>query len=570
MIPKRVFQTAERGPGAIAIACLVILCLHGDAFAATGTVIRENDETGDYAIDFGRHCSDQCRLEESSDFGNSWTVLTGWMRPPNVPAHELTGKPIGTYQYRIYDVEIKHGRRERMIEYVDIAEVVVGPPPSLEEQMGYSYEVRVGDFDADGLEDLYVARTSPATANNGAIDDTVLRQTPSGLFEMRVPDGYQSAVAASWPETGVQVVKSDIDLDGFVDLRLKNVDAAISGADDQILFSPAVAYTESARTVRAIDTSLEGTITDLVTQYFDESFIPGHATTVIKPGKWKLGYDCGFEWRDQYGWDWECWTVYQWEPGGTATTYPGIDGQAAEIWKASVAAADAQGSWRNVIEKVADVLGTVIDLDKWCISIYGDADAELCAGAALPAVLAALMDATEDPRGPGARRPGTIYITGRRLSMVGAKHTALEYTDPVTGATVHFAAYNHNSLTDGNQNIRGRLRALTDFSWDDKDINVTFGTVSHPVLSPSVHWFTEVLAAHQQYLSNGCELIYYAAPGLTVTVNDYNSNGYVKGVIDAADGIAATSWPAPGGEPIGWDVPVPGAWFADNPPACPQ
>ena len=110
-------------------------------------------------------------------------------------------------------------------------------PDDFETQLQYDYETRIGDLDGDGLDDLLVHRTSNEGSLNGVIASLVLMQTALGDFVSVVPTGAQLAIAEMWPIASVPVAVEDFNYDGFVDLHIGDINASISGAMNQFIFS---------------------------------------------------------------------------------------------------------------------------------------------------------------------------------------------------------------------------------------------------------------------------------------------------------------------------------------------
>ena len=126
---------------------------------------------------------------------------------------------------------------------------VAGPAPdSVAAQLDDTWEARVGDIDGDALKDVYLKRTSTAVGG-GLLPDVLLRQAAGGVIsvEPAPPGSTNASTAATWPvSTALDVILNDIDMDGFVDILLRGVHAAVgaSGADaaatvpDQIVYAP--------------------------------------------------------------------------------------------------------------------------------------------------------------------------------------------------------------------------------------------------------------------------------------------------------------------------------------------
>ncbi len=126
---------------------------------------------------------------------------------------------------------------------------IAGPAPdSVAAQLDDTWEARVGDIDGNALKDVYLKRTSEA-AGGGLLPDVLLRQAAGGVIsvEPAPPGSTNASTAATWAvNTALDVVLNDIDMDGFVDILLRGMHAAVgaSGATatatvpDQIVYAP--------------------------------------------------------------------------------------------------------------------------------------------------------------------------------------------------------------------------------------------------------------------------------------------------------------------------------------------
>ncbi len=126
---------------------------------------------------------------------------------------------------------------------------VAGPAPdSVAAQLDDTWEARVGDIDGNALKDVYLKRTS-AAAGGGLLPDVLLRQAAGGVIsvEPAPPGSTNASTAATWTvNTALDVILNDIDMDGFVDILLRGMHAAVgaSGATatatvpDQIVYAP--------------------------------------------------------------------------------------------------------------------------------------------------------------------------------------------------------------------------------------------------------------------------------------------------------------------------------------------
>jgi hypothetical protein len=157
----------------------------------------------------------------------------------------FTNKPSGDYYYVTSEQFVYYD--EYWFPYYywwqspETRVTVTGAPPnvdSLATQNLYTYETRRGDINGDGQLDLFVRRTSGGTAGNGTIDSVILQNTSSGTFTNVVPSAAQASTASAWPAIAAELSLSDFNLDGFMDIVLKNLGNVISGAVGQIIVAP--------------------------------------------------------------------------------------------------------------------------------------------------------------------------------------------------------------------------------------------------------------------------------------------------------------------------------------------
>ncbi|MBC6428062.1 MAG: hypothetical protein GDA55_02365 [Cellvibrionales bacterium] len=239
-----------------------------------------------------------CSLAERSVGTMRWTAVpntSGYVvRTPSV---RLT-RAAGEYEFALSC--FSHG-------YGPVARISVGSVsrPSVDPlaaQLKYRYQVKVGDLNYDGRKDLYLRRTSGGTSGNGALERTILVQNASAQFSaLSTPSAAQLRRAAAWPLVrGVSVSTSDLNVDGFVDVTLKGLSKAITGMDDQILYSTGKLFKRGAQAVTAVDKDFKMFFRDLY-KWLDDPNYFRQAITSAQPGAYYAVYSTVSICRAFYG-----------------------------------------------------------------------------------------------------------------------------------------------------------------------------------------------------------------------------------------------------------------------------
>ncbi|MDC0000361.1 VCBS repeat-containing protein [Porticoccaceae bacterium] len=173
-----------------------------------------------------------------------------------------------------------------------------GPPIEVDgiwDQKDYIYQVRKGDINGDGKLDLFVNRTSGGNANNGVLNATILQQQADKTFLAIAATPAQLSTAASWATATIEVVLSDFNMDGYVDLILKGISSHIAGANNQMVFSKGQLFSGQASSVRDIDDDFVKTFSSIThwlgdSNYFDNNIITVTGYTYV------LTYGCQYDW----------------------------------------------------------------------------------------------------------------------------------------------------------------------------------------------------------------------------------------------------------------------------------
>lgn len=533
-------------------------------------VIQNDDEVGNYEVDYGGLCSADCQLKESTNFGGSWqTVASGNAEGNNLPPYVATNKPDGTYFYKTRDLEFDEEEQEGVVTYSEVSEITVGPvndPPTLLDQLDYSYETRLGDINADGLQDIFLNRTTVTPPNNGTIKSVILKQVVIGQeksFDIFFPSQAQATQASSWQSIPLHLVPFDLNIDGFVDYAIKGIATYISGMDDQIVYSPAVAFTDTARAIKAMDPELMSFVNDMISYYRDRDFFTNNELTITSGGFYRVVPSCSiwfhfFQDRFLFG----CEPDLVFVPATSRTIFPGVSDGAVGVWESMLDAEAGLGPWETVVDWFEMQLGVNILYPHFCHIVFGSTDDPDCISVALARVWVALHSLAETEESATGRDPNVVYITKRAIffsTFNFEQHTALEFRSGLPNiAPIIISAHNFNGFSPF-----GTL--IAQLNWeDDAPIHMTTaGSVAST--TTNALYFLELLAGETNYESQNC-LRYLAQPSAaSPNFPAYNSNSFTAGLIAATNGFPGINMDIfTGGE-----TPVPSAWFTNSPPPCP-
>ena len=218
-----------------------------------------------------------CKLSEKVNDG-IWATVSNTSSPIN--SVTLT-RAIGDYDYQLTCIGLPGGGSVGPVTSVAVVATIPSLDP-LDAQLGYQFTVRTGDIDSDGKKDIYLKRTSGGNANNGVIDKTILTQNIDGHFEvLQDPTSGQFSTAGGWPiSASVTAVVNDFNVDGRVDVLLKNLDSVIGNVDDQIIFSSGKFFNGAAQAATSIDFEFEKFFRDtynwiLDPNYFSQALVAG-------------------------------------------------------------------------------------------------------------------------------------------------------------------------------------------------------------------------------------------------------------------------------------------------------
>ena len=241
---------------------------------------------GGYTVDWQDTSGSICWLSERVNNGS-------WAAVPNTysPTKTITlSRSVGNYDYQVACID-DYGGVLGPISSVGVVSSMPTLDP-LDVQLGYSFQVRTGHFNGDGKKDIYIKRTG-GHADNGVIYKTILTQNNDGNFDVvENPTSGQLSNAAGWPvSSGVDAVVNDFNVDGRVDVILKNLNSVITGIDDQIVYSAGKFFKGSAQAATAMDFEFEKFFRDTYSWILDPNYF-AQAITSNMPA-YNLSLDVG-------------------------------------------------------------------------------------------------------------------------------------------------------------------------------------------------------------------------------------------------------------------------------------
>lgn len=237
---------------------------------------------------------------------------TYWSYVPNSDGAALiVDHHIGLYEYRTR-IECETPYSEWDIASDSIT-VQVGETPtvdSLEIQLQYEYITRIGDINGDGLEDIFIDRTTEADAGNGSLDTVLLTQDSGGMFQTSIPSSAQFSTASSWSAANINLSIGDYNLDGFVDIFLRELQNEVFGALSQIIFAPGQIFQTAPKGIASLDSDTTQFLAEFrswaeTPTYFDDNAI------WVEYWHTETEWDCGwFYWGDQLEYECTSYTVW--------------------------------------------------------------------------------------------------------------------------------------------------------------------------------------------------------------------------------------------------------------------
>jgi hypothetical protein len=245
----------------------------------------------------------ECYWVEQRFNGGSWVPVS---MPDYSMSWNATGKPDGTYQYRLvysYDDCCSGGGYQYVIDGPITVEVGVPPLPLAEEQQ---YASRHGDLDGDGDIDVYVKRLA-GTSWQLPISELVLRRNPNGTFNVETSVSQATRnIVNGWSISLTEPHLVDFNADGYMDLLIKGLSPATAGPYDVLVFA-ASGPGAPPPSARLVDESIQKFFTDIINYLDDPSYFNG-----------AYQLQCDLNWATIPGWRWDI-DYYQYWVTGNAS-----------------------------------------------------------------------------------------------------------------------------------------------------------------------------------------------------------------------------------------------------------
>lgn len=514
-------------------------------------------------------------LQEQAGPAGSWRNISS-----GSGSVAIQGQAAGSYSYRVYAGAVGPDHTTIVVYSAAITVVVAAAPAraDIRTQMSYRYEVRQGDSNGDGRTDLFLRKSSGGSAYDGTLEQLLLQQLADRSFAAAVPSGATAAAARYWPASSVAPVVADVNVDGYVDVTLSGVAAAIAGASDQIVFASGQPGVAAPIALRSYDAGLAQFTGNMLDYFADQRYFMDNAPYRYV-GYWDFYTYCD-PWvdstMDTLYWGYlaylsACFVDAEYVYG-VYQDYSVFSDAAIRFW---INDQDARNGFMDENQALAEVersveglLGTAIG--GWPMEeILGQSGdhtdpfvrraieiGQSILGQARGGRNATTSDLVP-PQEP--RLPDHIYITGHPLAFARSRgHLALEYVDslgggiPYRGTTIS-AEPEHNNFFDF-----GKLLAKDDRPTDHPLMNFYLGRVEPLATSPYDYWTGYLQRRHDNYRSLPYSLLVDYAIIPSVEGGTSNSNGYIGGITYDDPARVALSVPfGIGSRYPGWNEPVP-------------
>ena len=529
-------------------------------------------------------------LLEYTEASGQWTVVS-----EGTGSFSVSSREPGTYSYYVW-AGAYHYVYGYFDVYSDVTSVVVAstaqPAPVRDDilsQLNYQYEVRGGYLNWDNRTDLFVRKIAGGAPFNGTVENLILRQHDfiDASFVPVVPTPDQILLASSWaPAPSIGIRLHDVDVDGYVDLTLTNVASVVTGAPDQIVYSPGQPGQAGSGGIRLVDGDFGRFVGNAMDYFYDpDYFIKNAPLYFYEYWTWDLWCPLlGIGGVEAYYWQsfTYCYVDYTYYYG-YFQDFSVFHPRAVDLWSYEDAAESGAISTDAAISAITTIIEGIFQsqIGGWPMEELLGQVGEHTDGTlrnaieAIQAILSAARAVPEHvdmdnlpPQTPRAR--DVIHVTGHRLLPTRKGHLALEYASPQAVGGL----YMPTTLSGQAENWPpvacfpgmqfsfcgwGKLLAETNKASDHWYMNFQVGHVIPFVGVPESYWNESLVPRHDRYVS----LPYASKPNYNAlpdaASNTYNSNGYVRGL----NGQGGFFVVPPGMNAVypGWDRPVPDALF---------
>ena len=172
---------------------------------------------------------------------------------------------------------------------IDTHTVVVNaaPPPqpeSLHAQTMYDYEIRTGDFDSNGYDDILIERMTPSSGPDGSMQTTILEQNAGGL-STKIPSQQEINTARTYPiNPNIDTMPSDMNHDGYADILLTGVEIINQVlTNDWVMYAPGTPGFAGPLGLTAMDSAFMSFFADYDSGLLDPNYYQDNVNVSIRP-----------------------------------------------------------------------------------------------------------------------------------------------------------------------------------------------------------------------------------------------------------------------------------------------
>ena len=547
--------------------------------------------TGNYTLSWDQGCTPGSNWYNLYENGASESLGCATSK-------SFSGKPDGNYYYELEMCELDVILGEFCIgrAYMGWDHTVTVDTGSGGGGQTGTGNVTVGDYNGDGLSDLYV---SPSLGQ-----PFLLSQVYDGHFQVLGNLTSQQINAYSnWTGTNLRLNELDYDVDGTDDVMVNGIGNLLSGVPDQVVF---LSSGGSPVRLLAMDDARKQFLGEVLAWSFNKRYF---ADTALQNNWYTVEYQTLYGWWyivDLPGYTWNnepladdpmdgnttpgiCGVTscafdvtYGWRfYGGVTVQYYDIDTShfnqdAIDLVVNAVPASENTGSWSDVLDILEQEFGSIpcTGIDPGVVVAWDSTHSDgyfndnHCIFVTLARYSTALIDySNSTPSGPPP--------TGDSRLQVRIRAIASWYNPAISHASVHYVQQKqwrsaYPTEGDGGQlnGSGGQLVSISDPDNERHQEDAPKNTIPYAYVNASgtssFQW-GEILIADGNYKDNLPYCLNYPDIGQAFvgTCDGYNSNGYVSGLILEIGGtleLSDNSFETPPELP-GFLKPVPSSAF---------